>query len=149
LHRYLARAGPRARVLVLERGEMRDHRWHLANDDKLLAESRRSFVNQTPLKPWTVRIVFGGCSNCWWACTPRFLPEDFRLRSLYGVGKDWPITYDDLEESYCDAEAIMMVSGPSDGPHPRSRPYPQPPHRLSDPDQLLKRRFPDAFFPQP
>jgi choline dehydrogenase-like flavoprotein len=44
----------------------------------------------------------------------------------------------------------MAVSGPDDGsPYPRSRPYPLPPHRLTDPDRLLKKRFPDTFFNQP
>jgi choline dehydrogenase-like flavoprotein len=150
LHRYLALAGPRARVLVLERGEMHQHTWQLANDARLASEAERSFTNQSPRKPWVFRLAFGGCSNCWWACTPRFLPQDFRLRSLYGVGKDWPVGYDDLEEYYCDAEEIMAVSGPADSsPYPRSRPYPQPPHRFSDPDRILKRKFPDTFFVQP
>jgi choline dehydrogenase-like flavoprotein len=150
LHRYLAHAAAAARVLVLERGAMRDHSWQIAHDGQLEAESQKTFVNRTPQKPWTLRIAFGGCSNCWWACTPRFLPEDFKLHSLYGVGQDWPITYDDLEEYYCDAEELMEVSGPTDGsPYPRSRPYPQPPHRFSNPDRLLKRRFPEAFFNQP
>jgi choline dehydrogenase-like flavoprotein len=77
------------------------------------------------------------------------MPEDFRLRSLYGIGRDWPLSYDELENYYCEAEEIMAISGPDDGaPYPRSRPYPQPPHRFSDPDKLLKRRFPDEFFNQ-
>jgi glucose dehydrogenase len=42
---------------------------------------------------------------------PRFIPADFRLRSLYGVGVDWPIGYDDLEEWYGKAEKEMGVSG--------------------------------------
>jgi choline dehydrogenase-like flavoprotein len=150
LHRYLRRANPSARILVLERGELRDHRWQLAHRDQLEREAVASYRGERSSKPWVFRVVFGGSSNCWWACTPRFLPEDFRLQSTYGVGRDWPITYDDLEEYYCEAEEIMSVSGPDDGsPWPRSRPYPQPPHRFSDPDRLFKRRFPDAFFQQP
>jgi choline dehydrogenase-like flavoprotein len=78
------------------------------------------------------------------------LPEDFRLRSLYAVGQDWPVSYDDLEEYYSEAEAIMAVSGPDDGsPYRMSRPYPLPPHRFTDPDRLFKQRFPDKFFQQP
>jgi choline dehydrogenase-like flavoprotein len=150
LHRYLARAEPSVRVLVLERGQWHEHAYHLANDAELDAAAKRSMRNRTPEKQWIFRLAFGGCSNCWWACTPRMLPEDFRLRTLYGVGQDWPVTYDELEEYYCHAEDIMAVAGPSDDtPFPRSRPYPQPPHRFSDPDRLLKRRFPDAFFVQP
>jgi choline dehydrogenase-like flavoprotein len=72
------------------------------------------------------------------------------MRTTYGVARDWPIAYDDLEEYYCDAEQMMAVSGPNDGsPSPRSRPYPQPPHRFTDPDRLFKKRFPNLFFNQP
>jgi choline dehydrogenase-like flavoprotein len=150
LHRYLERIGPRARILVLERGPLREHAWQVANDSVLKSDAASSFTNHNPTKPWGFRMAFGGGSNCWWACTPRFRPDDFKLRSLYGVGRDWPLTYDDLERYYCEAEEIMEISGPADGaPFPRSRPYPQPPHRFSDPDKLLKRRFPDEFFNQP
>jgi choline dehydrogenase-like flavoprotein len=150
LHRYLERSGPKARVLVLERGERRDHRWQLEHRREFEQQANDAIDAKHSAKRWVFRLAFGGSSNCWWACTPRFLPEDFRLHSTYGVGRDWPISYDDLEEYYCDAEELMAVSGPSDGsPCPRSRPYPQPPHRLSDPDRLLKKRFPDAFFNQP
>jgi choline dehydrogenase-like flavoprotein len=150
LHRYLQRTGPRTRVLALERGESHSHRWQLDHEDDLQREADRSFVNSSAWKPWVFRLAFGGGSNCWWACTPRMLPEDFRLRSRYGVGQDWPLGYDDLETYYSEAEAIMAVSGPDDGsPYPMSRPYPLPPHRFTDPDRLFKQRFPDQFFQQP
>src|SRR5262245_33624127 len=128
---------------------MREHAWQLQNPGSILRESRSSIINETE-KDWIFSLTFGGNSNCWWACTPRLMPEDFKLQSLYGVGEDWPITYDDLESYYCDAEEIMSISGPADGsPYPRSRPYPQPAHRLSDPDRLFKQHFPDLFFNQP
>jgi choline dehydrogenase-like flavoprotein len=150
LHRYLEGARPSARILVLERGEFRDHRWQLTHRSELESEARNSYAGAQSVKPWVFRLAFGGSSNCWWACTPRLMPEDFRLQTTYGVGRDWPVSYDDLEEHYCEAEAIMAVSGTGDGsPYPRSRPYPQPPHRLSDPDRLFKQRFPDRFFNQP
>lgn len=150
LHRYLRRSGAAARVLVLERGELREHRWQLAHRDDLEQDAGRAVDVTQSAKRWVFRLAVGGSSNCWWACTPRFLPEDFRLQSTYGVGRDWPVSYDQLEEYYCDAEDLMAVSGPDDGsPFPRSRPYPQPPHRLSNPDRLIKQRFPDAFFNQP
>ncbi|MEM7357176.1 MAG: GMC oxidoreductase, partial [Acidobacteriota bacterium] len=63
---------------------------------------------------------------------------------------DWPIGYDDLESYYCDAEELMRVAGPSDrSPFPRSRPYPQPPHTLSRPEEILAEAMPEAFFPMP
>jgi choline dehydrogenase-like flavoprotein len=40
----------------------------------------------------------------------------------------------------------MLVSGPADSPMPRSRGVPLVPHRFSDPDVLLKKRFPDGWY---
>jgi choline dehydrogenase-like flavoprotein len=149
LYKYLQRARPSARVLVLERGELREHRWQVTHLGELAREAAASYNGERSAKPWVFRLAFGGSSNCWWACTPRLLPEDFRLRSTYGIGRDWPLSYSDLEEYYCEAEEIMAVSGSDDSPYPRSRPCPQPPHHFSDPDRLFKRRFPDAFCNQP
>jgi choline dehydrogenase-like flavoprotein len=39
----------------------------------------------------------GGTTWHWLGTTLRFVPDDFRLRSKFGVALDWPITYDDLE----------------------------------------------------
>jgi choline dehydrogenase-like flavoprotein len=150
LHEYLRWAGPRARVLVLERGERRDHAWHVAHREELRGRAEAAISNRTPEKPWVFSLAFGGSSNCWWGNASRLLPSDFRLRSLYGVGADWPLGYDDLEEFYCDAEELMAVAGPQDGsPFPRSRPYPQPPHAPSACDLLFRARFPGSFFAQP
>jgi choline dehydrogenase-like flavoprotein len=70
----------------------------------------------------------GGLAMHWGGVTPRFTPEDFRVRSLYGVGDDWPITYEDLEPFYQEAEERMGVAGAQGPPEldPRSRPYPLP-----------------------
>ena len=40
----------------------------------------------------------GGLAMHWGGVSPRYSPEDFRLRSMYGVGTDWPFSYDDLED---------------------------------------------------
>jgi glucose dehydrogenase len=53
----------------------------------------------------------GGSSLAWGAITPRFLPSDFRLRSLHGVGVDWPLSYDDLEPWY-ESAARRTTPGP-------------------------------------
>ena len=76
-----------------------------------------TFTNRSE-KPWLHSPIFGGGSNCWWGCTPRLLPNDFRLRSAYGVGADWPVQYDELEGFYQEAEEIMAVSGPREAPFP-------------------------------
>lgn len=151
LHRYLERAPADARVLVLERGARRDQAWHIKNVSRLHGDADAAFTNRTPWKPWRFNLSFGGASNCWWACTPRMLPEDFELRSRFGVGADWPLGYEELEPYYCEAEELMAISGPEDAGalFPRSRPYPQPPHLFTDPEKWLKKAFPDRFFHMP
>lgn len=75
-----------------------------------------------------LRIV-GGTTWHWAASCWRHLPEDFQMKSLFGVGRDWPISYDDLEPYYQRAEEEMGVSGPHDphlqSPDRRSKPYPR------------------------
>jgi choline dehydrogenase-like flavoprotein len=146
LLRYLQHARPDARFLVLERGNEDSKAWQLANRRHTSLNPEDLFDNLTPEKEWYTSPGFGGNSKCWLGGTTRMMPGDFALKTRYGVGSDWPVSYDELEEHYCDAEQIMQVSGPSDSPMPRSRPFPLPPHRFSIPDEMLKKRFPDGWF---
>jgi choline dehydrogenase-like flavoprotein len=144
--RYLEHAAPTARVLVLERGNRDSKAWQLENRRTSSLNPEALFINNNPEKEWLTSPGFGGNSKCWWGGATRMMPGDFQLQSRYGVGVDWPLCYDDLENYYGDVEAIMAVSGPADSPMPRSRPFPLPPHRFSDPDALLKETFPDGWF---
>ena len=54
--------------------------------------------------------VLGGTTMHWEAKTPRFLPEDFEMRSRFGVGLDWPVTYKQLEPYLEQAEREIGVS---------------------------------------
>lgn len=86
----------------------------------------------------------GGSGTAWTALATRMTPNDFRTRSLYGLGDDWPIGYDALEPYLCRAEAQIGVSGTDDDnpwAPPRSRPYPLPPFELTDDDALLAGRL--------
>lgn len=147
LHRWLERRKKPARVLVLEAGKRLTHAEQVRGAPRYDPDS---FVNLTPEKPWIFTRALGGGSNCWWACTPRMLPADFEMRTRYGVGTDWPVSYEDLEPYYCDAEEILGVAGPSEAtPFVRSRPYPLPPHRFSDSDTMFKEAHPEQFFHMP
>ena len=55
LHEYVRRA-PKARVLVLERGERLTHAQHRERGADLERQMLESFVNVTPWKPWIFRI---------------------------------------------------------------------------------------------
>jgi choline dehydrogenase-like flavoprotein len=58
----------------------------------------------------------------------RFLPSDFRVRSMDGVADDWPITYEDLQPYYERMDVEMGISGLGDDPaYPPGKPPPLPP----------------------
>lgn len=58
----------------------------------------------------TYERVGGGTMWHWMGTALRLLPNDFRMRTAYNVGVDWPISYDDLQTAYCRAEEEMGVS---------------------------------------
>lgn len=156
LFQYLRKAGKNAKVLVLERGYLfsqADRRRHLAGNEtpsaKLNPGPNQSFVNKNDDKHWVFTLGFGGSSNCWYGCTPRFLPADFRLKTLYGVGQDWPIQYDELEPYYTSVEKLMDIAGPDQTPFAKSERYPLPPHRFSTVDKLLKKEYGNLYISQP
>ncbi|MBI2795760.1 MAG: GMC family oxidoreductase [Gemmatimonadetes bacterium] len=75
----------------------------------------------------------GGLAMHWGGVTPRYSPDDFKLRSMHGVGDDWPFSYDDLDPFYQEAEERMGVSGAQGPPSmdPRGKPFPMPALPLS------------------
>ena len=96
----------------------------------------------------------GGLAMHWGGVTPRFSPEDFRVRSTYGIGDDWPVSYEELEPFYQEAEQRIGVAG-EQGPaemDPRAKPFPMPPLPLTYNLELLKRWTTDceiAMWSQP
>jgi quinoprotein glucose dehydrogenase len=85
-------------------------------------------------------MCVGGLAMHWGGVTPRFSPEDFKTRSLCGVGADWPLSYEDLDRHYQEAEERMGVAG-EQGPadlDPRAKPFPLPMIPLSYNLQQLK-----------
>jgi choline dehydrogenase-like flavoprotein len=58
---------------------------------------------------------------------PRFHPSDFRVRSLDGVGDDWPIDYATLEPYYALNDRMMGISGLAGDPaYPPKQPMMPP-----------------------
>jgi choline dehydrogenase-like flavoprotein len=52
----------------------------------------------------------GGTSWHWLGTCLRLMPNDFKMFTTYGVGVDWPMTYDDLSAYYDQAEYEIGVS---------------------------------------
>lgn len=156
LKKYLEKKPQTQRILVLERGYLHPYQDRMAERNEVAGAKRNpnpentdTFINTNPKKPWVFTVGFGGNSNCWYACTPRFLPNDFRMKTLYGVSEDWPVQYDDIEYAYSEVEAYMNVAGPEETPFPRKKGYPQPPHLFTDVDKALKAKYGNLYINQP
>ena len=149
-------------VLMLEAGPRVD-RWRIVENFRNLPPSLRLFHWDAPYppKPWAPHLetrfdkeqeqylqlegpnaraylqgyvrYAGGATWHWAGICWRLTPEDMRLKTLYGVGRDWPFSHDVIEPYYTRAEYAIGVSGPSDPalqwpPNTkRSRPYPMGP----------------------
>lgn len=163
--RKLARAG--ASVLILEAGPR-------VTRDELVARFRNSprrsdWMSPYPSPPSAPHPIYqpkdngylvqagpypypaeyirqvGGTSWHWAAQAWRNVPGDFRLRTLYGVGVDWPIGYDELDPFYQEAEEIMGVSGAPNTGSPRSKPFPMQPVVEPWAMRRLRERLSPAF----
>ncbi len=137
-------------ILVLEWGGFNSWEKQLETQQNGSFTYEETYLNKSE-KPWNTTIGFGGGTNCWFGQTPRFHPNDFKTKSLYGVGKDWPISYFELEPFYCEAETIMSISGDNDMTEeiPRSCPFPQPAHNGSKIDKVMKKAMPTKHFIAP
>jgi choline dehydrogenase-like flavoprotein len=137
--RELAAAGQRC--TIVERGSMlswqdqaRLGRWQ---DD--LPTSAPNHENDPAAVdyPWTYVYGVGGSCNRWAGTTPRFLPEDFEVRSRFGIMRDWPLTYSELAPYYRAAERAMGVAG-ADNPLMPATDYPVPAHPPGGQDRALE-----------
>ena len=90
LHRLLQQTTKPLNVLVLERGPLIPH-GEQVQKRRLPDAIKQHLVFDERKHRWITNVMFGGNSNCWFGCTPRMLPSDFKLRQTYGVGYDWPL----------------------------------------------------------
>jgi choline dehydrogenase-like flavoprotein len=129
----LTRAGKK--VVILERGPD----WQLSDLISSDIWGRRLRAS----RPGTIlegRDPVGRASDHGWgtggaalhhsANYPRLLPDDFTMKSAYGRGLDWPISYADLAPYYDRAAREIGVSGDAKAEErwrPPGEPYPMPP----------------------
>ena len=72
----------------------------------------------------------GGAMIHFFANWPRLHPNDFKVKSQYGKGLDWPISYDDLLPYYDHIAADVGISGDAAAErrwYPVGKDYPMPP----------------------
>jgi choline dehydrogenase-like flavoprotein len=63
---------------------------------------------------WRARML-GGRTNHWGRISLRFGPDDFRRRSIDGLGDDWPITYDEVKPYYDKIDRLIGIFGSKEG----------------------------------
>lgn len=63
---------------------------------------------------WRARML-GGRTNHWGRISLRFGPDDFRRKTLDGLGDDWPITYDDVKPYYDRIDRFIGIHGSVEG----------------------------------
>jgi choline dehydrogenase-like flavoprotein len=86
---------------------------------------------------------FGGAALHHYGAWPRLHPTDFRTRSLYGRGEDWPFPYEELRPHYDRIQDEFGMSGDAEKERHRGEgaPYPHPPLRAFAGGQTLARGF--------
>ena len=66
---------------------------------------------------WFRSRMIGGRTNHWGRISLRFGPDDFRRKSLDGLGDDWPISYDDLKPYYDKVDQLIGIFGSVENLH--------------------------------
>ena len=92
-------------MIVIESGPLEDIVSTLNNEIK---SWMRGLALPYPLGAATKRMT-GGTSSVWGGNCPRFRADDLLCKSRFGYAEDWPITYKELENYYCQAERFLSV----------------------------------------
>ena len=133
LARHLAPSGKR--ILLLERGDWlprEPENWVVRNvfvDNRYVSDDTWYDPKGKPFQP-QVHYFVGGATKLYGAALYRLRKEDFgELKHHDGISPAWPISYDELEPYYTQAEQLYEVHGthgedPTE-PH-ASAPYPFP-----------------------
>jgi choline dehydrogenase-like flavoprotein len=88
---------------------------------------------------WFRTRMVGGRTNHWGRISLRFGPDDFRRKSVDGLGDDWPISYDDLAPYYDRVDRLVGIMGSREGLPNHPDGVFQPPPRPRCWELLIKR----------
>ena len=137
----LAKAG--FKVVCLEQGRKMDaseyrgsspeweitsqKQWHPNPNVRDLENDYPCETTHSDVNPLMYNAV-GGSTIIYAGHWQRFIPSDFRVKTLDGIAEDWPFTYEELEPFYDEMEIDMGVSGLAGDPaYPTQKAPPLPP----------------------
>src|SRR5262245_9276916 len=66
---------------------------------------------------WYRARMLGGRTNHWGRISLRFGPDDFKHKSLDGLGDDWPWGYDEIKPYYDELDKFVGLFGTAEGLH--------------------------------
>jgi choline dehydrogenase-like flavoprotein len=110
--------------------------------DQALPTSNKNFW----FKSTNERLV-GGTTWHWLGTCLQLLPTDFRMKSTYGIGSDWPIDYNDMLGWYKKAaDAIGIAGDPHQDILEKILKVPNVPYPMPEiPKSYLDRQYGDAI----
>ena len=88
---------------------------------------------------WFRARMLGGRTNHWGRISLRFGPDDFKRRSIDGLGDDWPIGYEDLKPYYDKLDRLVGIFGSMENLPNEPDGIFQPPPQPRCYEQLIKR----------
>jgi choline dehydrogenase-like flavoprotein len=83
---------------------------------------------------WFRARMMGGRTNHWGRISLRFGPDDFKRKSIDGLGEDWPISYQDIKPYYDKIDQLIGIFGTNERlpNHPDGVFLPPPKPRLHE-----------------
>ncbi len=131
-----ARVAPGRRIELMQADLNGEDPWKLVDPQAEVYSTTGD--HEYPLEGSRMRAV-GGSTHHWGGLAYRMHASDFRLKSTHGIGEDWPLSYDDLEPFYGQAERELGVAGGTGDPFasPRSTEFPLPAFPFSYADTTL------------
>jgi choline dehydrogenase-like flavoprotein len=83
--------------------------WQLEGEPYTTAQNQRF--------DWFRARMLGGRTNHWGRISLRFGPDDFKHKSIDGLGDDWPISYEDIKPYYDNLDRFVGIFGTVENLH--------------------------------
>ncbi|WP_408899734.1 GMC family oxidoreductase (plasmid) [Nocardioides sp. R1-1] len=112
-------------------------RWHSSSNVRAMPEDYPLNLADSDVSPVMYNAVGGGSIH-FGAYWHRYMPSDFKLRTLYGVADDWPISWDDLAPHYDAVDRDFAAAAmPGDTAFPQTPGVTLPAHPINDYGRLF------------